>query len=463
MIRLFRISVPVSLIALMITEFLMACGCYVSAFLLVSEEDLEINYLYEGGLEKTLLVVLSILLGVYFNDLYSELHVLSRLRLAQQYCLVMGVAFLSQALLSYVDRDLILPRAQMMLGSMLALFLLPVWRILFDLLVLRVLNRQRVLFLGMNQESKAIAETIAAKPQLAMTTIGYLDLAEDPDAGVAGGPWLGSPDQLAVVYEQAKPDLVVVGLEERRGQLPVQELLSLRLRGAMVEDVASLYERVMWRISVASLRPSQIIFSGELGPRSRSLIWQRAQSYLIASIGVVLAAPALLLVWLTVRLSSKGPAVYRQRRVGLNGRVFEVLKFRSMYIDAEARTGAVWAQKNDPRITPVGRWLRKLRLDELPQFFNVLKGDMAIVGPRPERPEFVKVLSEQIPFYAQRHTVLPGITGWAQINHKYGDTLEDTITKLEFDLYYMKNLSLSLDLYIIFNTVKVMLLSRGSQ
>jgi len=164
-----------------------------------------------------------------------------------------------------------------------------------------------------------------------------------------------------------------------------------------------------------------------------------------------------------VKLTSRGPVVYRQHRVGLKGAEFEVFKFRSMYENAEEGTGAVWAQKDDPRITPLGRWLRSLRLDELPQFFNVLRGEMSIVGPRPERPEFVQTLSEQIPFYRQRHCVKPGITGWAQINHKYGDTIEDTIAKLEYDLYYIKNLSPSLDLYIIFHTAKVMLLSRGSQ
>jgi lipopolysaccharide/colanic/teichoic acid biosynthesis glycosyltransferase len=169
------------------------------------------------------------------------------------------------------------------------------------------------------------------------------------------------------------------------------------------------------------------------------------------------------IVALIVKFTSTGPILHRQRRVGLHDHEFTIYKFRSMYADAEARTGAVWASKNDPRITPVGRWLRLLRIDELPQLFNVLKGEMSIVGPRPERPEFVKTLSEQIPYYRQRHCVRPGITGWAQINHKYGDTIEDTITKLEYDLYYIKNLSPSLDLYIIFHTAKTMLLLRGSQ
>ena len=166
---------------------------------------------------------------------------------------------------------------------------------------------------------------------------------------------------------------------------------------------------------------------------------------------------------IAVKVTSRGPVLYRQVRVGKNGAPFVVYKFRSMRDDAEAGTGAVWASKDDPRTTAIGKWLRQVRLDELPQFFNVLRGEMSLVGPRPERPEFVKTLSEQIPYYRQRHCVKPGITGWAQINHKYGDTLEDTITKLEYDLYYIKNLSPSLDAYIIFHTLKTIVLSRGAQ
>ncbi len=463
MIRLFRVSLPASVVGLLLTEILLAFGCYVAAFLLITEEDLQLNYLYEGGLERNIVVAASIILGVYFNDLYSDLRVMSRLRVVQQYCLVLGMAFLVQALLSYLYPELILGRWQMMVGSAMALVLLPAWRMMFDVLVFRILNRQKVMFVGANRQVELITSSLLEKPQFAMTSCGYLACHEMEDPFPGLGPWLGRMNEVKEIYQRERPDLVVVGLKERRGQMPVHELMQLRLSGVRVEDASTLYEKVMWRVSVESLRPSQLLFSAELGPNPRNLTLQKVYSLLLALIGTVITLPLMIVVWLAVRLTSPGPGLYRQSRVGMNGRVFEVLKFRSMYIDAEARTGAVWAQKNDPRITPVGRWIRKLRLDELPQFLNVLKGDMAIVGPRPERPEFVSVLSEQIPFYGQRHTILPGITGWAQINHKYGDTLEDTITKLEYDLYYLKNLSFSLDMYIIFHTVKVMLLSRGSQ
>jgi exopolysaccharide biosynthesis polyprenyl glycosylphosphotransferase len=200
-----------------------------------------------------------------------------------------------------------------------------------------------------------------------------------------------------------------------------------------------------------------------MGPRRWIVQLQGIYSEVLGIIGTVITLPVMAVVALVVKISSPGPILFRQTRVGLHGELFTLYKFRSMYADAEAHSGAVWATKDDPRITPVGRWLRRLRLDELPQFFNVVRREMSVVGPRPERPEFCAMLEEKIPFYRQRHCVKPGITGWAQINHKYGDTVEDSMVKLEYDLYYIKHLSPALDAFIVFSTLKVMLLSRGAQ
>jgi exopolysaccharide biosynthesis polyprenyl glycosylphosphotransferase len=249
----------------------------------------------------------------------------------------------------------------------------------------------------------------------------------------------------------------------RRTRTPVSELLELRFAGHIIEEAASTYEKVCGRVCLKELRPSQLIYSGELGPRRASVFYQTAINVVMAAIGVMAATPIMLLTALAVRLTSAGPVLYRQVRVGLDGRPFTLYKFRSMRADAEAETGAVWASKDDPRVTPFGRIIRKLRIDEIPQLFNVLKGEMSVVGPRPERPEMVQSLSEKIPYYRHRHCVRPGITGWAQVNYKYGDTLEDVIRKLEYDLYYIKHMSLSLDNYIIFLTIKATLLSRGAQ
>jgi exopolysaccharide biosynthesis polyprenyl glycosylphosphotransferase len=264
--------------------------------------------------------------------------------------------------------------------------------------------------------------------------------------------------------DRIRPSRIVVGLIERRSSLPVARLLEMRLSGIHIEDALSMYEAAFERISTRELRPSQLIFSStELGPNRNRVLLQSVYSMAAAALATLIAAPVMLSVAILVKLTSPGPALLRQRRVGKNDRLFTLYKFRSMVTNAEARSGAVWAQRNDPRITPVGRWLRRFRLDELPQLFNVLKGDMSIVGPRPERPEFVIELEKRIPYYRHRHCIKPGITGWAQINHKYGDTIEDTIVKLEYDLYYIKNLAPALDAVIMFRTAKVMLLSRGAQ
>jgi exopolysaccharide biosynthesis polyprenyl glycosylphosphotransferase len=250
---------------------------------------------------------------------------------------------------------------------------------------------------------------------------------------------------------------------ERRNRVPVSDLLELRFAGHIIEEAASAFERVCGRVSIKELRPSQLIYSGELGPSRSTLLLQAFTHTVVAVVVSLVSLPITILTALAVRLSSPGPILYRQVRVGMDGVPFTLYKFRSMRVDAEAETGAVWATRDDPRVTIVGRIIRRLRFDELPQLFNVLKREMSIVGPRPERPEFVKALSEQIPYYPQRLCVRPGITGWAQVNYKYGDSFEDTVTKLEYDLYYIKNMSLSLDGYILFHTIKAMLLTRGAQ
>jgi sugar transferase (PEP-CTERM system associated) len=308
-----------------------------------------------------------------------------------------------------------------------------------------------------------IGRHIADHPETGLEVAGYIDDRHEPGAMLAAGKMLGPISALRDIVRATQPHLIVVGMFERRNRMPVAELLELRFAGHVIEEVATAYERVCGRVCLKEIRPSDLIFSGELGPRRQNLFYQRLSNAIVAVTGLLISSPIMLLTALAVKLSSAGPVLYRQVRVGLDGALFTLYKFRSMRTDAEAQTGAVWAQKHDPRVTAVGRVIRRIRVDELPQLYNVLKGEMSIVGPRPERPEFVKALNEQIPYYRQRHCVRPGITGWAQINYKYGDTTEDTITKLEYDLYYIKNMSLMLDNYILFHTVKAMLLSRGAQ
>jgi sugar transferase (PEP-CTERM system associated) len=460
MIRLFRVFIPTSVLGLLISEIVIAAACYVFAYWIVGSYEFEVYFLLENGVPRTAIVLATLIFGIYWADLYEDVQVSSALLLYQQFCLITGVAFIGQALVGYLDPQLIMPRWQMLIGSALFIVLLPAWRLAYAPASLKILGQRRVVFLGANELVGEIAAHLKLRPQSGYVVAGYL--APEPVEAQDLGPYLGPPSRIREVHSDIKPALVAVGLTERRGQMPLHDLLELRVSGAHIQEAGALYELVMGRVSLRVLRPS-MFFSDEISPQPLNVALQRVYSFLIALVGVFVALPVMLVVALLVRLTSPGPVLYRQGRVGLHGRVFNVLKFRSMYADAEARTGAVWARKDDPRVTPVGRWIRRYRLDELPQLFNVLLGDMAVVGPRPERPEFVHTLTEQIPFYGQRHFVKPGITGWAQINHKYGDTLEDTIAKLEYDLYYLKNLSFSLDLYIMFHTAKVMLLSRGSQ
>jgi sugar transferase (PEP-CTERM system associated) len=257
-------------------------------------------------------------------------------------------------------------------------------------------------------------------------------------------------------------DRVIVAMEERRGAMPVRELLDLRLCGVVIENSSTLMERLSDRLPLDGLNPSTLIFTEGFHMSTLQQLFRRLLSLTVSFVALAICLPFIPLICLAVRLSSPGPIFFSQSRVGQRGRLFNVYKFRTMRQDAEAQ-GAVWASKDDPRVTPIGRFMRSTRLDEIPQLWNVLRGDMAFVGPRPERPEFVQWLSKEIPFYDLRHMIRPGITGWAQVRYQYGASLEETKRKLEYDLYYVKHQSIGLDLLIMFETIKTIILRRGAQ
>jgi len=454
----FQRYVPGRVAVLLATEFLLIYSCYVVATFALLRLDGQVFLLDDNGWLRILIVDLCLILGIYFHDLYSNLGV--DLRDLQTAGVVAGVAFLAEALLSYLKlQQFVVPRRPMIAGTVLTILAVIAWRVFFNGVLLKLMPSERVIFLGNSAIVQDIIRQLETRPEKGMTPLGFLD-----DTSTPCDQRLGGISDLREIVDRLRPDRIVVALTERRSSLPLARLLEMRLSGIRVEDALSTYEAAFERISTRELRPSQLIFSStELGPNRNRVMLQSVYSMTAAALATVVAAPVMLCVAVLVKLTSPGPALLRQQRVGKNDRVFTLYKFRSMVTDAEAQSGAVWAKRNDPRITPVGRWLRRLRLDELPQLFNVLKGDMSIVGPRPERPEFVIELEKRIPYYRHRHCVKPGITGWAQINHKYGDTIEDTVVKLEYDLYYIKNLAPALDAVIMFRTAKVMLLSRGAQ
>ena len=256
---------------------------------------------------------------------------------------------------------------------------------------------------------------------------------------------------------------VIVAMSDRRGTLPVMEMLQLRLSGIKIEEATSWLEKISGRIELDNLYPSWLIFAEGFRFSAGFLLLRRILAVIAAGVLLLIVLPILPFVILAIKLDSRGPVLYRQKRVGLAGKVFHCYKFRTMRQDAEADTGATWALDDDPRITKVGKFLRTTRLDELPQLWCVLKGDMSFVGPRPERPEFVEMLAKEIPFYTVRNAVRPGITGWAQVRYKYGNTIADAKEKLQYDLYYIKNMSPGLDMMIMFQTIKIVLIGRGAQ
>jgi sugar transferase (PEP-CTERM system associated) len=352
-----------------------------------------------------------------------------------------------------------------MLAAGFAITLILGWRFAFSWMSVRLRARERLLLVGTNSAAISLArELFELREQLGVEIVGFVD----PDPARVGTPVLnpgviGTIEDIPSIVRGRDVDRVVVSLADARGKLPVDKLLEMKLSGVTFDHLASVYEEYTGKIAVENLRPSWLIFS-EGFRKSRLLsLCKRALDVVVATVAIVVTLPLMALVAIAIRLTSPGAALYHQKRVGQHGRVFIVHKFRSMRQDAEAHTGPVWATKEgDARTTPLGAWLRRSRLDELPQLWNVLKGDMSFVGPRPERPEFVEQLTQQIPFYGQRHIVRPGLTGWAQVKYTYGASVEDALQKLQYDLFYIKNLSIALDLFIIVATIKTVLLHKGA-
>ena len=452
MIRLFRVFVPSSVLALLVFDILLISSAFILTTYLVMEVEPAPYLLYDRGLVRIFVMVLTILIGLHLQDLYSRLHVKSRIVLLQELCVAVGWALLLQGLISYLDPDLKAPMQVILWGSLLTLVAMFLWRVFFSAHALEILGRDRLLLVGGSPLLDDIGRYVGEHPELGLLVAGYVRDSQDAGSALPGGEILGPIASLREMVEAARPDRIVVGLFERGRRAPIVELLELRFAGYAVEEAASAYERIRGRVCLKELRPSQLMESGEFGPRPQNVLYQNLWNVSLAAIGIAVAAPIMAITALAVKLSSPGPILYRQPRAGLHDAVFTLYKFRSTRVDAE----------DGPQVTRVGWVIRQLRLDDLPQLFNVLKGDMSLVGPRPERPEFVAAISEHIPYYRQRHCVRPGITGWAQINFTLHGELLDTAAKLERDLYYIKNMSLGMDTFIMFHAVKSLALSRGS-
>jgi sugar transferase (PEP-CTERM system associated) len=343
------------------------------------------------------------------------------------------------------------------------------WRFCYAMVLDRGLFNQRIILLGSADLIRSIKQEINERKDC-----GYVIVAEVPDAkpqhksdnpgpknpqNIIGHKYEGLAD-LASAYNIEK---IVVALEEKRNNFPTKELLKCRVNGIEVVDGNSFYEMLTGKLVVKAINPSWLIFSEGFRQSHTRRILKRSADLLLASVMLLTFLPLIVFIALLIKIDSKGPVIFSQDRVGQNGKIYRIHKFRSMVEDAEKMSGPVWAQTDDNRITRVGKIIRKLRMDELPQLWNILKGEMSFVGPRPEREHFVKELAELIPYYRERHTVKPGLSGWAQVSYRYGASVDDAVEKLNYDLFYIKNMSFFMDMMIVLRTIKIVLFRKGSR
>jgi sugar transferase (PEP-CTERM system associated) len=397
----------------------------------------------------------------YYNDLYDLTLVHSKTELVVRVLQSAGAAAIVLAVVTALIPALIIGHGILITSLCLLLVAVPIGRLAFDGLAHGPHLEERILILGSGRIARTLARQIFSQHDFAYRVVGFVQ--EDPEQGHRADPLtLGTAADLPSLIARHQIDRVIVGLTDRRGRMPIRELLQAKLSGVRVEDAATTYERITGKILLDDLKPSWFIFSDGCRAARGTRLVKRAVDVILASIGLLCAAPLMLLTAIAIRLDSPGPIFYRQDRVGENGHLFTLCKFRSMRMDAEEGT-PIWAKDRDERVTRIGRFLRLTRFDELPQLWNVLRGNMSFVGPRPERPYFVEQLAAANPFYMERHCVKPGVTGWAQVRYRYGSSVEDAMEKLQYDLYYVKHLSIIFDLTIVADTVKVILSGKGAK
>jgi sugar transferase (PEP-CTERM system associated) len=399
-----------------------------------------------GGLWRVVLITILCELCFYYSDLYDLTIVHSKNALLVRILQGAGLAAITLGLISAFVPAMRIGPGIYLTAIGLLLVAVPMWRFLFNGVTKDPHLDERVLIFGNDSVARIVAQEILSQHDFGYRIVGFVEDATD----------------LPRLVAQHQASRIVVSMSDRRGKLPINELLQAKLAGVRVEDAATIYERITGKILIDGIKPSWLIFSDGFRASRLTRIVKRAVDVTLAAVGLVLAAPLMLLTTAAVRLDSPGPVLYRQQRMGEGGRLFTLFKFRSMRADAETGT-PIWATDQDDRVTKVGRFIRTTRLDELPQLWNVLRGDMSFVGPRPERPFFVEQLAAVIPFYMERHVVKPGITGWAQVKYRYGSSIEDATEKLRYDLYYIKHLSIFFDLTIVMDTVKVILSGKGAK
>ena len=448
---------------LILAEAAVIFGAIVTAvYLRVGVDGAYFELVERQGFLKSALATTFCLTAFYLFDLYDFIVMHDRRELVLRLVQALGLAWIALALTFYGFPQLMLGRGISLIALPLALSLMVSWRVSVHWLLGHPDFGEKILIVGSGPLAVEVAREMLDRPDAGYRIAGFV--GSDPELlgkSLINPKVIGLTSDLEDVVARENIDRIIVAMGERRGQLPTNELLQLSLTGKVnIEEGASFYERVTGRVSLNMIRPSWLIFSSRGRQARIAGIARNVVHRLVALIGGLMSLPFALVTAILIKLDSTGPVFYRQERVGKNGAPFTVLKFRSMRTDAE-KAGPVWASEQDDRTTRVGRLIRKLRIDEIPQFWNIIRGEMDFVGPRPERPHFVSQLAQEIPYYQQRHLIAPGLTGWAQIKYPYGASIEDARQKLQYDLYYIKNQSLILDAIILFETIKIIVFGRG--
>jgi sugar transferase (PEP-CTERM system associated) len=469
MIRIFNQYVSPKSVLLMFIEgvlIALAIACGLRLRFWNSPDEMALFVRFPDIAIQGLVIILIVQICFYYSDLYN-LNVLrgrsdQLISLGQSLgsaCVVLGALY-------YVFPGLLIGRGTFVISVFLVGAFVTINRVVLDRAWQIAAPKQNIAILGTREMALNVARELTARDDLNVNLVGFIE-AKPGESGTGetlfGHRVIGSADELERLAEQHHLARIVVAMEDRRGRMPVRELVRLRVQGVRVEDAHSTMSSLSGRIWLESIHPSWFVYTDGFRRSRLNLAVKRALDLSFGIFGAAISLPLMAVVAIAVKLDSKGPAIFRQQRVGYRGRTFDVLKFRSMRVDAEQANGAQWATKDDPRATRVGKFIRKFRLDELPQFLNVIRGEMSFVGPRPERPVFVDQLRKEISYYDERHSVRPGLTGWAQVMYPYGATVEDSYRKLEYDLFYLKNMSMFFDCVVVLKTIRIVLTGHGGR
>jgi len=465
MIQLFRQHFSTRKIIFVVGEgILIFLAVSLASFLLLGE-DIGISGMLEMIWPKVLLISVMAQLSLYFNDLYEFKTTDSTVDLASRLVQSIGILSIALAITYFLLPEMIIGK-WIFFGSLVFLLLfLVAWRLLYSLLIKKKFLAERAIMVGSGDLAKDILSAMNGNRDLSYDISSVISHDKGPvnNDALKGVSVKYGFDHICDLADAESVKSLIVALDEKRGIFPYKELLNCKVRGINIIDGESFYERITGKLLVEKINPTWLILSDGFVKSKMARAIKRLIGLVLSTVMLVLLSPLMFLVAVAVKLDSPGPILFLQKRVGEYGTPFTLYKFRSMTHHAEKGTGPVWTRENDSRITRVGKIIRRLRIDEFPQLWNVLKGEMSFVGPRPERPYFVDKLKNIIPYYTQRFSVKPGLTGWAQIKYPYGSSEKDALEKLKYDLYYIKNMSLVLDLMVIFHTAKTVLLGRGSR